>query len=248
MNPWAFRQAPVVEKPKAKFVKDESLPDRAVVLPSQTLVKTWKVQNTGAVEWPKGTKLIFFRGDRALSTEEEFDVPLAKAGEAVDVSAVITTPSLSLRASNGRHTAVFRLADQERTPFGPRLWCDVLVADVSKPKGDEKGKPEEKARVAEKSSAHVDSAEALPVSASAVSSASASAASASASASSASASASSASSSSAPTSEARTKWSVQLGVLASMGFTNEELNVCLLENNSGNVQKVCEFLIHTLYN
>jgi len=70
--------------------------------------------------------LIFLRGDRTMSTEEEFPVPVCKAGQSVEVSAVILTPT-----QPGRHTAVFRLADAERMPFGPRLWCDVVVPDPS---------------------------------------------------------------------------------------------------------------------
>jgi next-to-BRCA1 protein 1 len=244
MSPWFQRQHSAPDKPKAKFVKDESLPDRAVVLPSQTLVKTWKIQNTGTSEWPKGTKLIFFRGDRALATEEEFDVPVAKAGESVDVSAVIITPSLSHRALNGRHTAVFRLADEERTPFGPRLWCDVIVADVSKPKGDElkaeeKDFPVPSAPSAAPStpspsspSAPAPSTPSTPSTPSSVPSAPV---------------ASSAGSSASGAVAAPKKWAMQLDVLSNMGFKNEELNICLLESNQGNVQKVCEFLINTAY-
>jgi len=61
-----------------------------------------------------------------MSTEEEFPVPVCKAGQSVEVSAVILTPT-----QPGRHTAVFRLADADRMPFGPRLWCDVVVPDPS---------------------------------------------------------------------------------------------------------------------
>jgi len=61
-----------------------------------------------------------------MSTEEEFPAPACKVGQSVEVSAVILTPT-----QPGRHTAVFRLADAERMPFGARLWCDVVVPDPS---------------------------------------------------------------------------------------------------------------------
>jgi len=112
------------EKVRVKFVEHVTIPERAVVLPGQTLIKTWRVENVGSSDWPENGKLIFLRGDRSMSTEEEFPVPICKVGQSVEVSAVILTPTQS-----GRHTAVFRLADAERMPFGPRLWCDVIVHD-----------------------------------------------------------------------------------------------------------------------
>jgi len=117
-----WRRGDKGEKVKVKFVENVTIPERAVVLPGQTLVKTWRVENHGNTDWPENSRLIFLRGDRSMSTEEEFPVPVCKAGQSVEVSAVIITPT-----QPGRHTAVFRLADAERMPFGPRLWCDVVV-------------------------------------------------------------------------------------------------------------------------
>jgi len=170
-----------------------------------------------------------------MSTEEEFDVLSAKAGETVEVSAVITTPSV-----NGRHTAVFRLADDERLPFGPRLWCDVIVSDAPL------RAREEKAAVTPPS---VDAA--APSVAASVAPAPASASASVESAASAAPVAPSAVESqlppSVPSEAAVHKYEVQLQALANMGFKNRELNVCLLEHNNGNVQRVCEFLLTTLY-
>lgn len=87
-------------------------------------MKTWRVENIGE-DWPVGTKLIFLRGDREISAQEEFDVPRARAGETVDVSALIVTPS----GVDRRCTAFYSLADADRNPFGPRLWVDILVVN-----------------------------------------------------------------------------------------------------------------------
>jgi len=113
------------EKPKARFLENVTIPERSTVSPNQTLIKTWRLQNAGTKDWPEGTKLIFIRGDRSMSTEEEFPVPLCKVGQTVEVSAVVVTPS-----NSGRHTAIFRLADADRMPFGPRLWCDIVIQDI----------------------------------------------------------------------------------------------------------------------
>jgi len=114
------------DKLKVKFVENVTIPERAVVLPDQTLIKTWRVENAGRVDWPENCRLIFRRGDRSMCTEEEFPVPVCKVGQSVEVSAVIITPTRP-----GRHTASFRLADSDRVPFGTRLWCDVIVSDTS---------------------------------------------------------------------------------------------------------------------
>jgi hypothetical protein len=240
-------------------VKDETLPLRSLVLPSQTLIKIWRVENTGAIPWPKGTKLYFLKGDRSLASEASFDVPEAKSGETVDVTAVIATPSLGQRNSNGRHTACFRLADDAGNSFGPRLWCDIVVADTS-------------SVLCEAAAAAAQAAASAPASAPAASPAPASVpaepvapapavpASAPAPAVPVSAPAPPAPAAlpqqgalpaavpqpSAPSAASSEKYALQLQILATMGFQNQDLNLFLLESNNGNLQKVCEFLLNTL--
>eukprot|EP00478_Filoreta_tenera_P000245 GABV01000245.1.p1 GENE.GABV01000245.1~~GABV01000245.1.p1 ORF type:complete len:313 (-),score=112.66 GABV01000245.1:27-965(-) len=117
-------------RPRADFICDVNLPDRTAVLPGQSLLKTWRMQNAGAAPWPENTRLVFIQGDRALvGSNETFEVPLAQPGEAVDVSVLIETPMVP-----GRYTASFRL----RTPignnsngkmFGQKIWVDLYVVE-----------------------------------------------------------------------------------------------------------------------
>jgi len=99
-----------------------NLPDRSEVETNSTIIKTWAVKNAGTQQWPEGTQLIVVRGDFELSSQEEFPVPLAKAGETVEVSAVLNVPS-----KHGRYSVYFRLADVDRNVFGPRIWCDIIA-------------------------------------------------------------------------------------------------------------------------
>lgn len=110
-------------RPRAEFIKDLTIPHRTIVGPHENLIKTWQFQNTGSTQWPEGTRLVFLRGDRQLSMEEEFDVPRAQPGEVVEVSALLNTGG-----QFGRLTAYFKLADGNRDTFGPRVWADVIVA------------------------------------------------------------------------------------------------------------------------
>jgi hypothetical protein len=255
-----------------RFVENVTIPERAVVLPGQTLIKTWRVENHGKTDWPENSRLIFLRGDRSMSTEEEFPVPVCKAGQSVEVSAVILTPT-----QTGRHTAVFRLADSERVPFGPRLWCDVVVPDLSGASIDP---------VAGGSSPSAPPSSPWPSAPSAPSTAPSTAPSkpTQPTASSPQPTASSPQptapwpakvESSSPmeiTSEVKSvypklkdtdkpvdkpteapkepayqgKYAIQMRALASMGFKNEELNMFLLESHNGNVQTVCEHLLQNL--
>jgi hypothetical protein len=107
-------------RPTAKLLKECNLFDDTEVSPSQTLVKTWQLQNTGALTWPAGTKLLYVRGD--LPFENAFTVAPAEPGAIVEVSAVLRTPQ-----SAGKFRSVFRLVDAFGKKFGPRLVCVVTV-------------------------------------------------------------------------------------------------------------------------
>jgi hypothetical protein len=212
------------EKVRVKFVENVTIPERAVVLPGQTLIKTWRVENVGKTDWPENSRLIFLRGDRSMSTEEEFPVPVCKAGQSVEISAVIQTPT-----QQGRHTAVFRLADSERVPFGPRLWCDVVVPDLSgastepstaspwasaPPSGPlpSAPKPVETSVPMEITTESKGEPVSPPK----------------------------------PSEKVVEKYPIQMRALSSMGFIDEALNLSLLEKHNGNVQIVCEHLLQNL--
>lgn len=103
---------------KVKYIKDLTMPDDVIVSPNQVMVKTWLLKTKGL---PEGTKLIFLRGDREVSSEEEFDVPTGVKGE-IELNAIVNTPSKA-----GKYQAYFSLADADRLPFGPRLWVHFEV-------------------------------------------------------------------------------------------------------------------------
>lgn len=117
------------KKLKADFVTDVTIPDRSCYLPSQTLIKTWKMKNSGGIQWD-GVTLNFVKGDSAMTMEQRFPVENAKPGDTVDVHAVIQTPD-----KPGRYCAYYRLCGAglvskkagEGKMFGPRIWTDIIV-------------------------------------------------------------------------------------------------------------------------
>jgi hypothetical protein len=118
-------EAGIEKGPSARFIADVTYADRAApVQAGSVIVKTWSVQNVGKEQWPEGTKLVFLRGTHELlNGQEEFEVPRAKAGETVEITAVLAIPA----SYSGRATAFFRLADKDRNTFGQRIWADLLV-------------------------------------------------------------------------------------------------------------------------
>jgi len=128
-------EQPKAQEPEAKEpeVKEPELPEitvvsttlseGAVLSPSQTAIQTWLL-NTGSTEWPEGAKLIFVRGDREISLEEEFPQPNGQMGTC-EVSAVLQAPG-----KPGCYSAVFQLADKDRTVFGPRLCVKIIVKEL----------------------------------------------------------------------------------------------------------------------
>eukprot|EP00457_Paulinella_chromatophora_P003585 gb/GEZN01003593.1/.p1 GENE.gb/GEZN01003593.1/~~gb/GEZN01003593.1/.p1 ORF type:complete len:577 (-),score=83.15 gb/GEZN01003593.1/:368-2098(-) len=134
---------------KAKFMKDLNLPDRSQVKPSQTLIKTWQLSNSGTMPWPRGTGVKLFRSCtrtadpkpemepcEIVDPDSRFPVQAATPGQTVDVSVILTTPP-----SAGRCRAFFRLVTDENQFFGPRMWLDIDVVNPPPPTSDEPAKP-----------------------------------------------------------------------------------------------------------
>lgn len=115
----------------AAFLGDANLPDGSLVAGGTTLVKMWRARNTGAQAWTDA-RLIFLRGDRELSLNEEFAVADAAPGAELEISAVLLAPS-----TPGKYSAYYQLASADRVVFGPRFWVEVEVSA-----DDEKGADE----------------------------------------------------------------------------------------------------------
>eukprot|EP00463_Aulacantha_scolymantha_P001228 TRINITY_DN1877_c0_g1_i1.p1 TRINITY_DN1877_c0_g1~~TRINITY_DN1877_c0_g1_i1.p1 ORF type:complete len:133 (-),score=22.78 TRINITY_DN1877_c0_g1_i1:187-585(-) len=79
--------------------------------------------NIGTESWPEGTKLLYNPKQSTLpSVQNEYLVNVTKPSKYGEIAAAVKTPS-----QPGRYQAFFQLIDNERKPFGQRLWCDVVV-------------------------------------------------------------------------------------------------------------------------
>jgi len=215
------KQGPV-QKPQGsviEFVRDVNYPDGSVVLGGASLIKSWELKNAGADKWPEGSKMIFVRGHRDLLGEvEEFPIPLAEAGQAVEVCCPISVPS-----KPGTYSAFFQLAAVDRTLFeGHRFWVELVV------KEDEKSVAPS-ARLIPVEEKEVPAKDKIVQGLSSTVSGSIS---------------TTAPSTSSPTVPlVEPKYKAQLGVLEKMGFANEKLNLSLLERATGNIEQAVSWLL-----
>lgn len=117
-------------KLKAAYLADVNIPDRSIHASDLTLIKTWKMRNTGSAAW-EGCYLQFVKGDKSLiagiedtSLNGRFPVANAAPNSVVEVSATIQTPR-----KEGRYCAYFRLHAVDGKRFGPQVWVDIQVSD-----------------------------------------------------------------------------------------------------------------------
>jgi hypothetical protein len=119
-----------VERPRAKFVADVSLPDGSILSPNCQATKTWRISNPGRTAWPTSVRLVHV-GGALMGASNGISVPPLEPAAEFDLALPIQAP-----AQAGRYVGYWRLmydeADSQRR-FGHRLWCDISVATANAP-------------------------------------------------------------------------------------------------------------------
>jgi len=148
VEPEADKPAPVVEEkevkkeetptpvvPEAIFVCD-AIADKQVFAPNTIFTQTWTVKVVGQDAWPAETTVTYVGGADMMPsygynpsvTQEQMEV-----GDTVDFSVDFQAPAV---ATNGASlTSFWRLTTKQGVKFGPKLWCEIKVAE---PKKEEK--------------------------------------------------------------------------------------------------------------
>jgi len=104
-----------------RFVQDVTLPDHAAVSPGQTVVKTWKIANTGTTTWDGGYHLTQ-QGGGNLPGTASVPLPSVAPGTTTTISTSVTAPS-----SPGDYSATWRLSAADGHVFGDPLWAEITV-------------------------------------------------------------------------------------------------------------------------
>ena len=104
----------------ARFVEDVTLPDHSTAAPGASVVKTWRVTNTGNTAWTARDTLVAEQM-AGVDAPERVPLPAAAPGATVTISVTVQLPT-----KPGAVEARWRL-EADDTPFGPPLWLSVDV-------------------------------------------------------------------------------------------------------------------------
>lgn len=115
---------PPVTSDAATFLIDVTLPNFTAVTPSESLIKTWRVRNSGTSTWD-GYSLVFQSGDQ-MGAIGSVAVPHTTPGQEVDLSVNMTAP-----AAEGQYVGYWRLRDPQGVYFGPQLSVNINVQEQS---------------------------------------------------------------------------------------------------------------------
>ncbi|CAG1011518.1 partial Thermophilic serine proteinase, partial [Anaerolineae bacterium] len=107
----------------AAFLSHITFPDGTVVSPGQSLIKTWRLRNTGTTTWDVGYQLVFISGEQ-MNAPSAVDVPNTAPGSTADISINLTAPT-----SQGEHTGYWRLRNPQGTYFGLKIRVKINVSD-----------------------------------------------------------------------------------------------------------------------
>jgi next-to-BRCA1 protein 1 len=111
----------------ATFVEDNNIPDGHIFPPGAEFIKSWKMKNDGAKDWPSRTQLAFVGGNRLAAFKDApsiYEVGKVGPGETVDVWA----GDLKAPEEPGTYNSFWRLLDNGTGHFfGHRLWVTIEV-------------------------------------------------------------------------------------------------------------------------
>ncbi|KAL9558053.1 hypothetical protein MBANPS3_001076 [Mucor bainieri] len=123
----------------ASFVSDLNIPDGTIIVPRKTFIKMWKLKNTGNVDWPLGSHLLFNGGSilrpYPISRPDCFAVPVISPDEETCVTAELQAPD-----SPGHYTSFFCLCTPDGERFGDNIWCTIKVDEDLEPEKDGESK------------------------------------------------------------------------------------------------------------
>ena len=107
----------------AAYVSDVSFTDNTLVLPGQTMIKTWKMQNTGTCDWSSDYSLVFVSGEQMGGSTTAIDATVSP-GYQLNVSVTLTAPD-----TEGTYTGYWSLVDSAGNTFGAPIYITIEVSD-----------------------------------------------------------------------------------------------------------------------
>lgn len=105
------------------LVSDVTVPDGSQLQPGETVVKTWRIKNTGTCDWHAAYTFKLVDGPVLGAVSPV--VPPVPAGATVDISITITAPT-----APGNYRSEWRLFDPQGNPFGAQFFVEFSVPQV----------------------------------------------------------------------------------------------------------------------
>lgn len=106
-----------------RLIREEMDPSGPVLLPGQTFVKSWQVENNGTCTWAFLYRLVFISGDAMEG------VP-SRSGNQIEPGRWTRLTLTGVAPSRpGTYTGYWRFANQAGTPFGATLTVTFRVAN-----------------------------------------------------------------------------------------------------------------------
>lgn len=108
---------------KAGFVADVTVPDNTRFEKAEQFTKTWRMRNSGSVDWPADTVLLFSSGTQ-MTDVDEVEVGIVAVGEDVDISVDMTAPD-----EDGTFKGTWQLSTDGNEISNGSMYVVILVGE-----------------------------------------------------------------------------------------------------------------------
>ncbi|KAJ6503265.1 hypothetical protein C8R47DRAFT_969140 [Mycena vitilis] len=122
-------ETPAPVRLRATFVNDLTLPDGQIFPPGAEFMKCWQMVNSGGLDWPSATELVFVAGER-LAREPGGPANVAIGVVKVGAQVELWTGELKAPETPGRYVSYWRLRDGRGQLFGDSIWIDINVTET----------------------------------------------------------------------------------------------------------------------
>ena len=120
----------------AHFVQD-SIKDSTVIPPGARFTQIWTLRNPGPYAWPAGCSVRYVGGDNMLNVDNGHPASVSDINDASESNVVGREVQVNeevafkvvLKAPvrEGKSISYWRLKAADGTPFGHRMWCDIVI-------------------------------------------------------------------------------------------------------------------------
>lgn len=108
-----------------KVLQQGEYSDGEQVPPNTSIIKIWKIFNSGLYSWPEGSGLQWISGDQLQLDPQQIKLRPLDSGKEDEILVEVTTPS-----KPGRYVSYWRPHLPDGTRFGHRMWIDFEVQEA----------------------------------------------------------------------------------------------------------------------